>query len=1157
MKKKFMNSVLAVAILASSFIAVPNVTAEEAIPAFPGAEGGGMYATGGRGGTVVHVTNLNDSGEGSLRDAVSHSNRIVVFDVGGTINLKSDISCAGNVTIAGQTAPGGKGITLRSGKFAFGGGNIIARFISSRPGEKGSGDYDAWGGREGCSNTIIDHCSIGWANDEQFGLYSDNTNQTVQYTIVGPSNCVSYHSKGAHGFGVMFGSGQNSWHHNLLCHSLSRNFRGKVGGTNTMDFVNNVIYDWGYQTAYGTMGHINYVGNYLKMGPSTKGGQYFLNMNSGTGYDKFRFYLTGNKIMRPDGTPWSESLNSNNWDGGINYGSHGGESDYRVDTYFPLSAPNGMDVSVAPNAQSADDAFETVTSYAGASVDPSDNSSSNYDYNSDSSRPKIDAQVLYEARTGTGSLTGARDFSTVTDSDVLEAIEKYGIQQVDYDLYYPGPVLEKEIIDSDNDGMPDEWELKRGLDPNNAGDATEDYLGQGYNNIEYYINDLTVNAFPEGVVTVSPELVKLGDDYTYAKADAEAITLSVASIREASDLSLPTKGANGSTISWSSDSSAIVIKNNVISEVYRPSVSNASVTLTASVTCGDFTLKRSFTVTVLALPYKFDFGGGTAQAGYAPVDASTVYSSDSSYGFTGSLPDNMDRAPYNIPVGYEDVYSDQITGVTTFKAEIPNGKYFVTIHYGCWNDNFGTNYTVEGISSGDLASVDAAQYVVEVEVTDGTLDVDINKGSKSYGGYINGLEISKNRPTAPDPKYHFDFGTTALQDGYTEVTAVTPYSMLTGYGFETTTGLEATAREATDIPAGYENLYSDQIIGESVFKVALPNGKYGVTVHYGCWNDAFGTNYTIEGKSSGNLFSTTAAKYTTTAEVTDGTLDIAINKGDRSYGGYISGLDIIPLPTLPYHFDFGDGDVQSGYTAVTSSTLYSELEYGFVDASSQSGMTRAPGEIPSGSEALYNDQILGETQFKVNVPNGKYNIVIYYGSWNDDFGVDYTIEGVSSGALASVNAAQYSTTVEVTDGVLDVDINKGSKQYGGYISGMDITPAEPTVSESPATPTPSATAEPTATASPETDSMPYTAQIDLADNGNITFKITGSEGAPDACAMIAQYDQTGKLIGLELQKISSSAEVSAILDDEAAEIKGFVWDVSTQKALSHHSYAEI
>ena len=140
---------------------------------------------------------------------MSSGRRIVVFDVGGTINLKSDISISGNISVMGQTAPGGAGITVRNGKLAMAGDNIIVRYVSSRPGEKGSGDYDAWGGSKG-SNSIIDHCSIGWANDEQYGLYSGK-NMTLQYTIIGPANCLSTHSKGTHGFGPMYGAANDSW----------------------------------------------------------------------------------------------------------------------------------------------------------------------------------------------------------------------------------------------------------------------------------------------------------------------------------------------------------------------------------------------------------------------------------------------------------------------------------------------------------------------------------------------------------------------------------------------------------------------------------------------------------------------------------------------------------------------------------------------------------------------------------------------------------------------------------------------------------------------------------------------------------------------------------------------------------------------------------
>lgn len=564
-----------------------DVNNEYGLPiAFPGAEGGGVFATGGRGGTVYHVTNLNDSGTGSFRDAVSKSNRIIVFDVGGTITLKSDVVASGNISIMGQTAPGGAGITLRNGKFGMGGDNMIVRFIASRPGEKGSGDYDAWGGSKG-SNSIIDHCSIGWANDEQFGLYSNNMNQTVQYTIVGPSNCVSNHSKGAHGFGVMFGKGQNSWHHNLICHSLSRNFRGKVEKTESMDFVNNIIYDWGYQTAYGTFGHENYVNNYLKAGPSTKGGYKYINITSGTAPENYKFYLQGNKITDKNNKVRTAESN-NNW-AGFNFGNVS-----YLEAYFRSSKPfevisKGINVSVADNAESADGAYKNVIDYAGAAINSG-------------TRTKIDAQVLEETRTGTGSLTGGREFTTVTDSAVLSAISKYGIKYMNYDEYYPSSITKKEITDSDNDGMPDEWETARGLNPKDASDATGYYIGGNYTNIEHYCNDLTIDAFPAGTVTLSPTLSEIENNYASVMSDYDSLKLSKSKISSETDLTLPTSGVSKNTdVRWSSSSDNIIIKNNQIVGVIRQSGSDEKVVLTATITGGNgFSAIKYFTVTVLS-----------------------------------------------------------------------------------------------------------------------------------------------------------------------------------------------------------------------------------------------------------------------------------------------------------------------------------------------------------------------------------------------------------------------------------------------------------------------------------------------------------------------------------------------------------------------------
>lgn len=711
-RKRLIPFFCAAAILVPS---VPTVCADSAVVAFPGAEGAGKYATGGRGGKIVHVTNLNDSGTGSFRDAVSGSNRIVVFDVGGTITLKSDVVVKSNITILGQTAPGGAGITLSGYKLGQGGDNQIIRFVSSRPGERGSGEYDAWGGSAG-SNSIIDHCSIGWANDEQWGLYSNNMNQTVQYSIIGPSNCISTHAKGAHGFGVMFGKGQNSWHHNMIAHNISRNFRGKVVGTNAMDFVNNVIYDWGYQTGYGTLGRINYVGNYLKAGNSTKGGYHYFSKSSGSNYENYKFYVTGNKITDASGNDKVAGLGSDNWLGVSGFDAE----TYQSSSYFTVSDANGNDASVAPGAQTADEAFETVTKYAGAGIDSS-------------SRPKIDREVMDEAKNGTGYLTGGRDFNGVTDSEQLAAIKKYNIQQADYESYYPKTV-NKTITDSDNDGMPDDWEIARGLNPNNASDASDDYLGQGYMNIEYYANDLTVNAFPEGVVTESPASVDLGPEYNNIKEELAALTLSASSIKFPSDLPLPQKGsAHNLDIVWSSSSSAIKIKNNQIYQVNRKT-EDQTVTLTASISSGAYNMSKSFSVTVVSNSsfWKATESDNAKPAGTELFDGLTILF-DAAYKASAVTVNNEEFTGY-ISSSVTGTLSDGKATGTAFKYQAGESGYLTAYITRLGSaEKAKTLYIVEEGAAKDKDCVAS----VSGNVSDTSLTARVEAG-KTYYIYVSG-----------------------------------------------------------------------------------------------------------------------------------------------------------------------------------------------------------------------------------------------------------------------------------------------------------------------------------------------------------------------------------------------------------------------------------
>ncbi len=479
--------------------------AAESLIAFPGAVGAGKYATGGRGGEVYHVTNLNDSGTGSFRDAVSKSGRIVVFDVSGTIELKSNILCQSNITIAGQTAPGGSGITLKNYKMGMSGDNIICRFISSRPGPYAStsSGNDAWGGAKG-SNSIIDHCSMGWTTDEQWGLYSNNQYYTVQYSVLGPADSWGGHAKGLHGFGIMMGKGYLTFDHNLIIHNVSRNFRGKVEGQQTADFTNNIIYDWGYQTAYGTIGHLNYVNNTLKAGNSTTGGYHWMYVDSGTKPENFKVYCAGNQMIMQDGS--LNSITSDNWAGVTVKESIGiTKNDLYSASPFQTTV-NGENVSTASTCESAAASYQHVISFAGNGI-------------ASDKRTAIDQQCAYETANGTGSCSGTAAYADATDANQTN-IDKYHIQcGVTYE--YPAAVMTKEITDNDNDGMDDEWEELRGLNPNDPTDTNGDYCGLGYTNIEYYINDLTVNAFPEGVVTRSPE-TGTALEYTSAFEQREA-----------------------------------------------------------------------------------------------------------------------------------------------------------------------------------------------------------------------------------------------------------------------------------------------------------------------------------------------------------------------------------------------------------------------------------------------------------------------------------------------------------------------------------------------------------------------------------------------------------------------------------------------------------
>ena len=498
--------------------AVLSIAAFAQAPAFPGAEGHGRYVTGGRGGKIVHVTNLNDSGTGSLRAAVNGSDKkIVVFDVGGVIALKSDLKIGANTTIAGQTAPA-PGITVRYYTIRPDASNIIVRFIRFRRGQEkdvNDGADAIWTRHQ--TGQIYDHCSFSWSIDEVASFY-DNNNFTMQWCTLAESLNNAGHGKGAHGYGGIWGGKLASFHHNLIAHVNNRSprFNGArydwTGYTSNklysqykwanavqsenVDFRNCVIYNCG-NGCYGGPGggRINIVNNYYKTGPAASTDRVtnisIGNSTSSSDNSKYwnmtsLYYIKGNQVNSNASRDWT----------GINYDSGvftiNGEK-YTLDTnhYY------GDDVTYTKNSAGQDcvrirlenpteagevtthsalKAYEKVLSFAGASLN----------------RDDVDTRYAKETREGTATYSGS---VTKKKGRIDLVSDVQGYTEANF-----GTGSRPAGYDTDNDGIPDEWEKANGLNPNNASDALLFTLDKKnwYNNIEVYLNSLVQDIMLQG-----------------------------------------------------------------------------------------------------------------------------------------------------------------------------------------------------------------------------------------------------------------------------------------------------------------------------------------------------------------------------------------------------------------------------------------------------------------------------------------------------------------------------------------------------------------------------------------------------------------------------------------------------------------------------------
>ncbi len=486
--------------------------------AFPGAEGYGRFARGGRGGVVVKVTNLNDSGPGSLRDAIEgdYGPRTVIFDVSGLVTLKRDIIIDGSrpyITVAGQTAPG-KGICIKREQFGLNGArDVVVRFIRILVGQE-NGETQNATGMSGVDHCIMDHVSFGWGQDE--GISSRGAkNMTLQRSLCAEMLNIAGHKNykpgTAHGYAASIGGDIASFHHNLLAHNEGRNWsmaggldgEGRYAGR--LDIFNNVVYNWGKRTTDGGAHEVNFVNNYYKPGAAST---HFvaLTANYGGFPGTQRYYVSGN-IM-----PGKFDENSQSKARAVALEGKGGvlpensNPPYRAWADAPFF-PSHAVIHTARNA------YKQVLSDVGCNQPMQDDH---------------DARIIHETLTGTYKYKGAGPFGgkpgLPNTTDDVGGWEDYGNE------------TRGAGWDSDGDGMPDWWETVKGLNPHSAAkdfsESNADPDGDGFTQLEDYLNweaEPNVECPANGSIEIDLQALTRGYTekpvYTISATNGGAVTL--------------------------------------------------------------------------------------------------------------------------------------------------------------------------------------------------------------------------------------------------------------------------------------------------------------------------------------------------------------------------------------------------------------------------------------------------------------------------------------------------------------------------------------------------------------------------------------------------------------------------------------------------------
>jgi len=451
-------------ILSFCIVVLVCVTSGAQTPAFPGAEGGGMYTSGGRGGKVYYVNSLEDTmagdkktQEGTLRWCLERPGaKTILFKVAGIIRLTKKLHISDSTTIAGQSAPG-DGICIADYPVKVDGSNVIIRYMRFRMGDlAGVADDALYGYRQ--KDIIIDHCSMSWSTDECSSFY-DNENFTMQWCIISESLRASVHKKGSHGYGAIWGGKKASYHHNLLAHHDSRNPRmcgsrySNEPDLELVDFRNNVIYNWGLNSGYaGEGGRYNFISNYYKPTKTTSNKSRIFSPNADDGKNKQpegvwgKFHLSGNVVEG------NTKVTANNIQGFQPRPSE--KNVYDLFSFMPFETPE-------VTTDRAEDAYRKVLANAGASY----------------KRDKTDSRIVKETRYG---LTPKRASGNAdTRPGMIDSQNDVG----GWETYTYDP--KDVVVDTDLDGIPDGW-----LEKKYPGKKANDLNEEGYTYLEVYLNSL-------------------------------------------------------------------------------------------------------------------------------------------------------------------------------------------------------------------------------------------------------------------------------------------------------------------------------------------------------------------------------------------------------------------------------------------------------------------------------------------------------------------------------------------------------------------------------------------------------------------------------------------------------------------------------------------